>query len=92
MNLMSVCCSTCGVLSYPAIGVWLTLPMISSHEMVDEDVKRSIEHKLVEKDILAEKLTRGGNRRGGWKGGAVWLVPTYKRDIAEWRPVARRSL
>jgi 2',3'-cyclic-nucleotide 3'-phosphodiesterase len=60
--------------------------MISSHENVDEDVKHVIEEKLAEKDIMAK--TREG---GGWSGGTVWLVPTQK-DIAEWQPIARRSL
>jgi len=60
--------------------------MVSSHERVDEDVRRLVERKLAEKDIMAE-----GSPRGGWTGGTVWLVPTYK-DIAEWQPIARRSL
>lgn len=72
--------------SYPAVGVWLTLLMISSHERVDEDVRRSVERKLAEKDITAK-----GSPSSGWAGGTVWLVPTYK-DIAEWKPIARRRL
>jgi hypothetical protein len=60
--------------------------MISSHEHVNGEVKRSVEHELAEKGILAKRRARGG-----WSGGEVWLVPT-QRDIADWQPVARRSL
>jgi galactokinase len=70
----------------PAIGVWLTLLMISSHHRVDEDARRVVEQKLAEKGILAER-----SASSGWRGGTVWLVPTQK-DISQWQPIARRSL
>jgi hypothetical protein len=60
--------------------------MISSHDRVDEDVRGLIEQKLADKGILAERPASSG-----WRGGTVWLVPTQK-DIAEWQPIARRSL
>jgi 2',3'-cyclic-nucleotide 3'-phosphodiesterase len=72
--------------SYPAVGVWLILLLVSSDERVDEDVRRLVERKLAEKDVMAEE-----SPSSGWTGGTVWLVPTYK-DIAEWQPIARRSL
>ena len=28
---------------------------------------------------------------GSWEGGVVWLVPTDK-SIAEWKPIAQRTL
>jgi hypothetical protein len=58
---------------YSSFGVLLTLPMISSHEHVSGEVKRSVEHELAEKGILAKRRARGG-----WSGGEVWLVPTQR--------------
>lgn len=33
----------------------------------------------------------GNGEMGGWTGGSVWLVPTYK-PFEEWKPVAVRDL
>jgi 2',3'-cyclic-nucleotide 3'-phosphodiesterase len=60
--------------------------MISSHEHVSGEVKRSIEHEVAKNGILANR-----RKGGGWSGGELWLVPT-RRDIADWQPVARRRL
>jgi galactokinase len=71
---------------YLVVGVWLTLLMISSHGHVDEDTRSLVEQKLADKDIMGKRPASSG-----WRGGTVWLVPTQK-NIAEWQPIARRSL
>ncbi|KAM0722007.1 hypothetical protein Q7P37_002933 [Cladosporium fusiforme] len=60
--------------------------LLYSQEPVSEDAKRSLEHKLAEKDIIVK-----GDTSSSWRGGTIWLVPTGK-DVTDWHPVARRSL
>jgi len=46
----------------------------------------------VEKDISDAGVSLDGEgEMGGWEGGEVWLVATYK-DIKDWEPVAKRKL
>lgn len=49
--------------------------------------------KAVEEAGVALQATSGSGseKLGSWEGGIVWLVPT-DRSIAEWKPIATRSL
>lgn len=62
--------------------------MLSSADIeVPEEKKAAVEKDLKEAGISLD----GQGEMGGWGGGEVWLVATYK-EIEDWEPVAKRKL
>ncbi|KAF2145531.1 uncharacterized protein K452DRAFT_355968 [Aplosporella prunicola CBS 121167] len=57
-------------------------------DMPISDEKKSELQKLVEEAGIS---INGSGNLGGWKGGDVWLVPTFK-NFADWQPWAKRAL
>lgn len=57
---------------------------------IDESKLKEIQ-KVVEEAGVALNATSGSEGIGSWEGGVVWLVPTDK-SIAEWKPIATRTL
>lgn len=59
---------------------------------IDEAKLKEVETAVLETGVcLAESETNGGV--GGWEGGTVWLVPTYRsRSVEDWKPIATRTL
>ncbi|KAK6074121.1 hypothetical protein SCUP234_08448 [Seiridium cupressi] len=57
--------------------------LIYGSDLVDESTLKEISNVVEEAGVHL-----GG---GGWDGGVVWLVPT-DRPIAEWKPIATKTL
>jgi 2',3'-cyclic-nucleotide 3'-phosphodiesterase len=60
---------------------------------IHEQRKIKLETLLQETREELTKLPqyKGQTELDGWKGGIVWLVPTFLK-IEEWKPVAERVL
>jgi 2',3'-cyclic-nucleotide 3'-phosphodiesterase len=54
------------------------------------DLEVSEEDRLAIEKLVVDALS-GDLERGGWVGGSIWLVPTYK-PIDEWQPIAVKHL
>lgn len=66
--------------------------MPSGDTPIDENTMREVEEAVEETGIaLAAGESSGPQSMVGWEGGVVWLVPTDK-SIAEWKPIATRTL
>lgn len=71
----------------------LMLIFASANIDVDEQKRTEVETLLreVEEEIMKSSQYQGQQELDGWKGGIVWLVPTFMK-IEEWKPVAERVL
>lgn len=61
--------------------------MTSGDEPINETKLKEVEKAVLDAGVAFEE-TDGAH---GWEQGTIWLVPT-DRHIAEWRPIATRSL
>jgi hypothetical protein len=59
----------------------------SSNIEITEEKRQEIERLVVQAGISFD----GQGELGGWTGGSLWLVPTYK-PIQDWKPIAERKL
>lgn len=60
---------------------------VSGDEPINETKLKEVEKAVLDAGVALGKL----DGAGGWEQGTVWLVPT-DRSIAEWKPIAKRSL
>lgn len=67
-------------------GILLTSVNSSDMQVSDDDLA-AVEKLVREAGVWQE----GKDELAGWKGGRVWLVPTYK-NFEDWKPVAERIL
>ncbi|KUI59973.1 2',3'-cyclic-nucleotide 3'-phosphodiesterase [Cytospora mali] len=58
-------------------------------DMTIDEAKLNEVERIVRESGVSFREPSGENT--GWKGGVVWLVPTDK-NIAEWKPIATRTL
>lgn len=61
--------------------------MGSSDLDISEEDRLAIEKLIVDAGLLFSSNLA----RGGWIGGRIWLVPTYK-PIDEWKHIAEKHL